>query len=470
MTHASLFSGIGGAEVAATMMGWENIFHCEINPFCRRVLEYWYPNSKSYEDITKTNFEEWRGKVDVLTGGFPCQPFSYAGQRRGANDDRYLWPHMLRAIQECRPTWVIGENVAGISTMVEQSEIVEVGVQTSLFGEEDTLRSYELRQRFTLERVCADLESIGYSVQPIVIPACAVGAPHRRDRIFILAQDTMRMGCQRRDGIGQHSTLFGNIGTTSHDGQVGRTSADTPVNGLQHGHLAGSKGGQVGEVCGERDSSERNIPTAADGCGRVIADTDITRPRTSRQGGGVEAQRSDIDAESSQRSAETQRTDGLSQLQRTASDMQSQSGESAIEREDGSSKQEQPRRRSGQDARQVASDSRCLHVEGCGHERSHRADGADSSNQPCALHSIADSSKSNRGGQNYESGKRWEHFPTVSPIHRGNDGIPIRLDNLSIPFTKWRIESLKAYGNAIVPQVMYRIFQSIEEAEENGRG
>ena len=72
MTHASLFSGIGGAELAASWMGWENIFHCEINPFGRRVLDYWFPKSKSYEDITKTDFSEWRGKVDVLTGGFPC--------------------------------------------------------------------------------------------------------------------------------------------------------------------------------------------------------------------------------------------------------------------------------------------------------------------------------------------------------------------------------------------------------------
>ena len=84
MRHASLFSGIGGPEVAAAMLGWDNVFHCEINPFGRAVLEYWFPESKSYEDITKTNFSEWRGKVDVLTGGFPCQPFSYAGKRGGA--------------------------------------------------------------------------------------------------------------------------------------------------------------------------------------------------------------------------------------------------------------------------------------------------------------------------------------------------------------------------------------------------
>ena len=79
MTHASVFSGIGGPEVAATMLGWENLFHCEINPFGRQVLDYWYPNSKSYEDITTTDFTEWRGRVDVLTGGFPCQPFSLTG-------------------------------------------------------------------------------------------------------------------------------------------------------------------------------------------------------------------------------------------------------------------------------------------------------------------------------------------------------------------------------------------------------
>lgn len=84
MKHASLFSGIGGPEVAAAMLGWENAFHCEINPFGRAVLEYWFPESTSYEDITKTDFRCWRGKIDVLTGGFPCQPFSYAGKRGGA--------------------------------------------------------------------------------------------------------------------------------------------------------------------------------------------------------------------------------------------------------------------------------------------------------------------------------------------------------------------------------------------------
>ena len=188
ITHASVFSGIGGPEVAAVMLGWENLFHCEINPFGKAVLDYWFPNSKSYEDITTTDFSEWRGRVNVLTGGFPCQPFSYAGQRRGAQDDRYLWPYMFRCIDQIQPDYVVAENVAGILTMVEQGEVSEVASSADLFDSLNDIRGYRLRETFTLQRICDDLESHGYSVQPLLIPACAVGAPHRRDRVFIIGR------------------------------------------------------------------------------------------------------------------------------------------------------------------------------------------------------------------------------------------------------------------------------------------
>lgn len=204
MNHASLFSGIGGAEVAAEWMGWENLFHCEINPFGRKVLEYWYPNSISYEDITKTDFTEWRGRIDVLTAGFPCQPFSVAGQRKGADDDRYLWPQVVRAIHEIKPAWVVGENVAGILTMVQPGEEVEMGSEASLFGEADRKRVL-LRQEYVIETVCRDLEREGYEVQPFVIPACAIGAPHRRDRVWIVAHradaGAETLQCGRQDGV-----------------------------------------------------------------------------------------------------------------------------------------------------------------------------------------------------------------------------------------------------------------------------
>src|SRR5690554_4395820 len=92
LSHGSLFSGIGGFDLAAEWMGWENLFHCEWNDFGKQVLQYYWPNATSYDDITKTDFTIWRGKIDILTGGFPCQPYSVAGKRKGTEDDRHLWP------------------------------------------------------------------------------------------------------------------------------------------------------------------------------------------------------------------------------------------------------------------------------------------------------------------------------------------------------------------------------------------
>mgnify|MGYP000953488160 CR=1 FL=1 len=160
MTHGSLFSGIGGFDYAADLMGWENIFHCEINPFCRTVLKYHFPNSIQHHDITKTDFTIYRGRIDVLTGGFPCQPFSVAGKRLGMEDDRHLWPEMLRAIREIQPSWIVGENVRGL-----------VNWSGGL----------------VFEQVQADLEAEGYEVLPFILPACAVDAPHRRDRVWFVA-------------------------------------------------------------------------------------------------------------------------------------------------------------------------------------------------------------------------------------------------------------------------------------------
>jgi DNA (cytosine-5)-methyltransferase 1 len=183
--HASLFSGFGAADLAAEWMGWDNAFWCEIDNFPRTVLSYWFPKSKGYGNIKETDFTPWRGKIDVLTGGFPCQPFSVAGQRKGQEDDRYLWPEMLRAIREIRPTWVIGENVSGIISMVQPGCETEVEHQAALFEETD--KETLLEQEYVVETICRDLEQEGYSIQPIVIPACAVEAPHRRDRIFFIA-------------------------------------------------------------------------------------------------------------------------------------------------------------------------------------------------------------------------------------------------------------------------------------------
>ena len=293
MTHASLFSGIGGAEIAATWMGWTNLFHCEINPFGRKVLEYWYPNSTSYEDITKTDFTPWRGRIDVLTAGFPCQPFSVAGQQKGADDDRYLWPQVVRAVREIRPAWVVGENVAGILTMVQPGEEVEVGSGSALFDENHL---YRAEQQYVLETVCQDLEREGYSVQPFVIPACAVGAPHRRDRVWIIAHradaGVETVQCGRENGV-----------------HAAGLAADTDINRQrerknQQVTVAGCKGVSYDCTCGE------------DG---AAPDTDEHRHTPCREGGRIETEREERFALPGERGVWSQRPDRLPGLSRDAS-------------------------------------------------------------------------------------------------------------------------------------------------------
>lgn len=245
-THASLFSGFGAADLAAEWMGWKNAFWCEIDPFPRRVLQYWFPNSIGYEDIKTTDFTTWRGRIDVLTGGFPCQPFSVAGRRKGAEDDRYLWPEMLRAIREIRPTWVVGENVAGILTMVQPGREVEVEHQASMFeaGGKETISVLE----YVVETVCRDLEREGYSVQPVVVPACAVGAPHRRDRVFFIAHRadtrTETVQCGGEDGVPT-------VGITAHSVEHRGTPRETREG------IEGSRRGDAPQPGERRDAAQR---------------------------------------------------------------------------------------------------------------------------------------------------------------------------------------------------------------------
>lgn len=176
MKHISLFSGIGGFDLAAEWMGWENIAHCEWNPFGQRVLKYYWTNSISYHDITKTDFSIHRGFIDIVTGGFPCQPYSVAGKRKGKEDERHLWPEMLRAIREIQPRWVVGENVRGIINW-------DGGL---VFNE-----------------VQADLEAEGYKILPFLLPAASVNAPHERYRTWFVACNSKHHGlhaAQRRSG------------------------------------------------------------------------------------------------------------------------------------------------------------------------------------------------------------------------------------------------------------------------------
>lgn len=230
LVHLDIFSGIGGFSLAAdNVYGKENVEHtfCEIDPFCQEVLKKHWPESRIFGDIrtlTKNSLDDrphltsiegdkrnerntstgTGERVHLLTGGFPCQPFSQAGRRRGEEDDRFLWPQMLRVIREFSPLWVIAENVRGLLT-------IGGGV--------------------VFERVCTDLEAAGYEVQPIIIPAVAVGAPHRRDRVWFVAHRRWEHGGEWRDEeMGASATKWSarKTHTERQDKNVADTTSERP--------------------------------------------------------------------------------------------------------------------------------------------------------------------------------------------------------------------------------------------------
>lgn len=339
MTHGSLFSGIGGFDLAAEWMGWENVFHCEIEEFPRTVLKYYWPKAISYEDITKTDFTIHRGRIDILTGGFPCQPFSVAGKRQGTADHRHLWPEMLRAIREIEPVFIVGENVPGIVNW---------------------------NDGMVFEQVCVDLENEGYEIIPVNIPAASVGAPHKRERIWFIAyscSESRKQEFVRRREINRQ----------------------------------------------ERESIRDNFKST---CKKPYA-TNASNPRSE----GLQRKRengiygSEFITNSSVGRLEGRRNNGLCKQEEL----------SQFKR---------------------FSNSWIFTNAGL---------------QPCEEYRKAKSGFfTEERFSDY-----WESFPTQSPVCDGNDGLPSRLDGITFP--KWRNESIKAGGNAIVSQVALQIFKAIEK-------
>lgn len=370
MRHGSLFSGIGGFDLAAQWMGWENVFHCEWNEFGQKVLNYYWPKAISYNDITKTDFTIHRGNIDILTGGFPCQPYSAAGKRLGKEDDRHLWPSMLRAIREIQPTYIVAENVRGLTNW---------------------------NGGMVFNEVQADMEAEGYQVTPFLLPACAVngGAPHRRDRIWFVAHSVNRGRWGSQSGehdktyelSGKNRKEWSGGGMSNGTDNVGDgrerethkihnkrkintegTTTNTKRNGLEHSAINGFERQlfkQQGEE-GVESSSKRIESTQADG---------IRRTTTNTSGKGCEGSKFNGTSESGERE----------------------------------------------------------------HSEPHGA--------TSKLHNVSHNS-------------RWQNFPTQSPICSGDDGLSSRLAGITFP--KFRNESIKAYGNAIVPQIAYEIFLAIK--------
>ena len=228
ITTLDLFSGIGGFSLGLEAAGpFRTVAFCEREPFCQAVLRKHWPDTPIYDDVRTIPTDEL-GRIDIITGGFPCQPFSLAGKRLGAEDDRDLWPAMASLIEKLRPQWVIGENVRGF-----------------------------VNEPLGLQRSLSDLESIGYQVAPFVIPACAVDAPHRRDRVWIVAHATQL----QRDGGAEHTEQGGRQVSQSGERGGANDVADSDSSRKASGRHHRRMGGQRESSPHTRDNaSERWLP------------------------------------------------------------------------------------------------------------------------------------------------------------------------------------------------------------------
>lgn len=293
MTHLSLFTGIGGLDLAAESAGFRTVGQCEWADYPTKVLEKHWPDVPRWRDIrtlTKESFYERTGlhTVDVISGGFPCQPFSVAGKRRGKEDDRYLWPEMCRVIDELRPAWVVGENVAGLVSMAEP--VCKPAVESRSVNRLPDADYYEAvlsqQEHMLLDGILQDLERIGYAVQPFIIPACAVDAPHRRDRIAIVGY-AEHNGLSAAKVAGSAETAGGNqpkgADTTSESAGTGLPGYCADVAD------ADCSGQQGSEQQKASDEGRQEEPHGSAGeCCNIASDADRQRLQVSGLEPGVE--------------------------------------------------------------------------------------------------------------------------------------------------------------------------------------
>jgi len=374
MKHGSLFSGIGGFDLASEWMGWENVFHCEWNEFGKKVLKHYWPNAESFDDITKTDFTKYANTIDILTGGFPCQPYSSAGQRKGKEDERHLWPEMLRAIREIKPKYIVGENVFGLLNW---------------------------NGGMVFDEVHSDLESAGYEVQAVVIPAAAVNAPHGRDRVWFVAYSK---SARAREDIGGVRGSVERCDTREED-ELFATNIQFKSEGSDRG---------------TNNETQRNIRRGNKGdvLGTLRSDGITSNPKL--YANGLQPKRGmGMDGKLLERRKWQKKTNGLDNIDKNGNVANTM-------------------RKGLQGGQEING------------WRKHDQEGS----------SVGNEFRTNGKSNDKYPRNEWEKFPTQPPICGGDDGLPTKLDGIT--FSKWRNESIKAYGNAIVPQVAYEIFKAIQ--------
>ena len=409
MKVMSLFAGIGGFDLAAEWMGWDTIVQVEIDEWCRKVLAKNFPHAKRFADIKQFDGKPHAGSVDLICGGFPCQPYSTAGKRLGKEDDRHLWPEMLRVIREVRPRWVVGENVSGLLSW---------------------------NDGMVFDEVLTDLETEGYQVQAFVIPACAVNAPHRRDRLWIIAYNP---GANDR----QHSSKpAGRQEQQSGNG----TQPDTPP------HTSSTGGIQYDQRSALRD---RNRNSQSEESGRIELTAGAGRGSKKRTSTDADGSRSGSGNKSAGRKEGTNAT--WSSKRPTVADAtggRRGSNEPNLWRGESDAVGVTPADTNniGQQGNRVARNRIAGPENGDSHKNGHDANSGSSGRQELDTTTLSNGS----GHSSRLHPSDWSDWPTQSPLCTRNDGVSSGLD---------RTRTIKGSGNAIVPQVVLPIFQAINHIE-----
>ena len=410
-----LFSGLGGFSLGLERTGkYKTVAFCEIDKYCTLLLQKHWKGVKIYNDVKKITKERFKTDgietPDIITGGFPCQPFSVAGKQKGTSDDRHLWPEMFRIIKTFKPRFVIGENVRGI-----------VNIQDGV----------------VFETVCTDLESQGYEVQPFNIPAAAVGAPHQRKRIWIIA------------------TLADSV---SNDERREISRSDEEKGRVQEEHR--SKDSASGIFSGTSEIRKSNNGyEAMENSGRTLQQGSSIREKNEDEVGKENAnqhQRSSSSSESNVANANTRLSDGQKkelQSRRQAS-ISSREGENVANaksissdgREIGQhSEESREKRKIGIEVGGVSSDRQKL-----ANTDSERLEGLGQSRSQFNETSSSTSSSEERQGQVGQGW--WEFEPNVGRVAHGVPG---------------RVHRLKALGNSIVPQIAEEIGRAIIKAADD---
>jgi DNA (cytosine-5)-methyltransferase 1 len=526
MIHISLFSGIGGFELAAEEVEWKNYASCEINDFGHTILNYYWPDAYHHRDVKTLTYEilnaeltkrfgpNWRTGGVILSGGFPCQGFSVAGLRAGTDDDRYLWPEYLRLIDEINPDWVCGENVTGILTMEDKSGIyrdvfakVENRKITRLYPVDYYEAIYTRQVKMLVGSICEDLEKRGYEVQTFALPACSVQAPHIRERIWFVAHSDSS-GFQKTGAefsskrIKQHRELDTttitddpNAGTESLRREREDTIYETgPV--TNPGCIAGDRGKSERPGNGIDNGENSGRTEAADQFERSYKTWDDTENQTewrnlaglfTRPGEsfGPVADTIGDDAGRYGHGETGCETGALQEIEKERERLWAQfertGGEGVVADTDRKfepspqpqkwGNKERSRRQFERSDKIITTDIQCNRgIKGFeigqskqfNQESKTRRTDEHTDRERCEerlFTGITTESRFSCGGY-FED---WSNWPTQSPVCGGDDGISERLD--AITFSKWRNESIKGLGNAVVPQVVVEIFKAIDAYE-----